>query len=37
MFIIVNERVLRIAREVDKYAASKTIQNAVKSLAEKRL
>lgn len=37
MFIIADERVSRLAREVDLYGATKTIRNAVKALNEARL
>ena len=37
MFIIADERVQKLAREVDMYAASRVVKNAVKSLNEARL
>jgi hypothetical protein len=37
MFIIRNGRVEKIARDIDQYGASKTVQNAVNSLKESRL
>jgi hypothetical protein len=37
MFIISNERVQKVAREVDRYGAGKAMRYAVKTLSEKRL
>jgi len=37
MFIVADERVQKLAREVDMYAASRVIKNAVKSLNEARV
>jgi hypothetical protein len=37
MFVIADERVQKLAREVDQYAASRNIQKAVASLSKTRL
>jgi hypothetical protein len=37
MFVLADERVQKLAREVDQYAASRVIRNAVESLGEVRL
>ena len=37
MFVLADERVQKLAREVDQYGASRAIRNAVKSLRETRL
>ena len=37
MFVLSNERVQKVARDVDQYGAAKTIRNAVRALREMRL
>jgi hypothetical protein len=37
MFVIANERIQKMARELDSYDASRTISNAVKAFKEARL
>lgn len=37
MFVLADERVQKIARELDQYGASRTIRNAVKSFKESRV
>lgn len=37
MFIIADEKVKKVARNIDQYGAAKTIRYAVKSLSQKSL
>ena len=37
MLVIADGRVQKLARDVDQYGATRTVQNAVKSLGEARL